>query len=82
MSSANKNRILPCFITSGRSLIYRTKRIGPSTDPLGIPEVTFRGSDDTPFMITFYVRPSRKYSIHFDYTEPMLYSISLCTSLL
>ena len=59
--------------------MYKTKRIGPRTDPWGIPEVTSFGFDATPLTMTFCCRLSRNDSIHLEYNVPMLYSFSLYT---
>ena len=37
MSSAKRNTSLPFDIEVGKSFIYKTKQIGPKTDPCGIP---------------------------------------------
>ena len=39
----------PEHTADGRSLVNRVKRVGPSTDPCGIPAVTGNRSDATPF---------------------------------
>ena len=40
--------------------------------------MTSLGSEDTPFIITFCVRPSRKLAIHFVNTGPIPYSDGTC----
>ena len=47
VSSAYINRD-PERTADGKSLVNRVKRVGPSTDPCGIPAVTGSRSDATP----------------------------------
>ena len=54
VSSAYMNRD-PERTADGRSLVNRVKRVGPSTDPCGIPAVTGNRSDATPFNTVNFV---------------------------
>ena len=47
------------IIELGRSFMYMTNSMGPSTDPWGIPDVTGFHSELLPFFITFCVRSVR-----------------------
>ena len=40
VSSANRYVLVSVWVTSGKSLMYSTKSMGPRTDPCGIPLVT------------------------------------------
>ena len=50
---------------SGRSLMYTRKRIGPRTEPCGMPEETGMQFEFTPFMTTACFLLSKKSVIHF-----------------
>jgi len=53
------------LIISGRSLIYNTKRNGPSTEPWGTPLITSEvHSEWVPFNTTLCKWPERKFSNH------------------
>ena len=63
VSSANSFTVL--LSSLGRSLMYITKRVGPSTLPCGMPLVTAAGVELHPFTCTLCVRPVRNAAVHF-----------------
>ena len=62
MSSANME--IPELMISGRSLINRTKSIGPRTEPCGTPLITSAYSQSVPLTLTFCLWLVRNSSIH------------------
>jgi hypothetical protein len=75
VSSANMNTSEST--QSGKSLINTTNKIGPSTDPCGIPLVTLCHYDNSPLTCTRCLRLLRKLRIHKHVWSLILYDLSL-----
>ena len=58
------------FMLSGRSFINIKKRMGPNTETWGTPDNTEAGSELTPSMTTFCVRPDSQVVIHWRISFP------------
>ena len=58
VSSAYWN-VVAVLTAFGRSLVYKAKSIGLSTEPCGIPCVTLVFSQGTPLLILYYSRASK-----------------------
>ena len=58
VSSAHRN-VVAVLTVFGRSLVYKAKSMGPSTEPCGIPCATLVYSEGTPLITVYCSRSDR-----------------------